>query len=191
MRFKILKNKLLIWNKYIVGNLENRANNVSTFIEKYQLSLEDLQLQALTKEYLKILKQIEIKWAQKSRIQWLMNGDNNTKLFHTEVKVRRHRNRISSIENNKGIFISDPNLIADAGISYFQTYDSLIIKLYLINSPSLTYVFLKLRIMNLSKFRLRKKLKKSFGRCLIIRALVPTDLARIFTGIHGISSKII
>lgn len=44
----------------------------------------------------------EIYWEQRARVNWLKNGDRNTKYFHS-VAVQRHlRGRISALENENG-----------------------------------------------------------------------------------------
>jgi len=47
-------------------------------------------------------KQEEILWRQKSRVNWLREGERNTKFFHQAMVHRRQRNRIFSIKNNTG-----------------------------------------------------------------------------------------
>ncbi|KAH7863457.1 hypothetical protein Vadar_017734 [Vaccinium darrowii] len=48
----------------------------------------------------------EMFWRQKSRINWLRQGDRNTSFFHASVLQRRARNRITGIENSAGEWIS-------------------------------------------------------------------------------------
>lgn len=47
-------------------------------------------------------KQEEILWRQKSRINWLREGEINTKFFHQAMIQHRQRNRIFSIKNAEG-----------------------------------------------------------------------------------------
>lgn len=47
-------------------------------------------------------KQEEILWKQKYRINWLCEGERNTKLFHQAMIHRRQRNKIFSIKNDEG-----------------------------------------------------------------------------------------
>lgn len=72
---------------------------------------ESNYLNSIHKEYLLALKQVEVKWAQKAHLQWIINGDNNTKLFHTKTKIRRQRNFITSIEDNEAKLISNHSLL--------------------------------------------------------------------------------
>ena len=56
---------------------------------------------------------------QKSRINWIREGDQNTKFFHQSVKARVNHNKILSLENN-GTIIHDVDLIHHEAVSYFQ-----------------------------------------------------------------------
>jgi hypothetical protein len=47
-------------------------------------------------------KQEEILWKQKSRVQWLKEGEKNTKFFHRAMMHRRHINRITHLEDSQG-----------------------------------------------------------------------------------------
>lgn len=46
--------------------------------------------------------QEEIMWKQRSRIQWLNEGDNNTKFFHQKANRRRNKNRITQLSREDG-----------------------------------------------------------------------------------------
>ena len=58
---------------------------------------------------------------QKSRIQWLKLGDQNTSFFHKSVKARNSRNTITSITLETGDRIEDPNTIKQEVITHFQS----------------------------------------------------------------------
>lgn len=43
-------------------------------------------------------KEEEMCWSQKARVQWLAEGNKNTKFFHASVVQRRNGNRIDQLE---------------------------------------------------------------------------------------------
>ena len=58
---------------------------------------------------------------QKSRIQWLKLGDQNSKFFHKAVKARNSRNTIKSITLENGCRIEDPASIKQEFVNHFQS----------------------------------------------------------------------
>lgn len=111
-----------------MGNLEklssSLADSISYFPHKEEQGLisksEIPHLQFLLTDYVRVSKQIETKWAQNARIQWLRNGGNNTKFFFTEVKIRRKRNQINTVQSKEGTPISDHILIINEAILFFK-----------------------------------------------------------------------
>ncbi|GAV62975.1 hypothetical protein CFOL_v3_06497 [Cephalotus follicularis] len=57
---------------------------------------------------------------QKSRIQWLKEGDSNTVFFHRVAKVRQSKNHIAKILNEHGAWLESQQDIAQAGVEYFK-----------------------------------------------------------------------
>lgn len=65
-------------------------------------------------EYANLSKIEEEFWAMKSRVNLLVQGNRNTAFFHTFVLVRRRRNRVVSMKDDMGNWLS-----GDAEISSF------------------------------------------------------------------------
>ncbi len=63
--------------------------------------------------------QIEMKWKQRSRIQWLKVGDSNSKFFHAFANTRRNQNYISSIAAGPNL-LSGHASIASHLFSFFK-----------------------------------------------------------------------
>ncbi|KAM6571204.1 hypothetical protein CsatA_015284 [Cannabis sativa] len=55
-----------------------------------------------------LLEKEEIFWQQRSRVQWLKAGDQNTKYFHRHANTRFQNNLIRGLFNSEGIWCTDP-----------------------------------------------------------------------------------
>ncbi|XP_022752295.1 uncharacterized protein LOC111301045 [Durio zibethinus] len=62
----------------------------------------------LLEEFNGILKAGEDIWILKSRVNWLIEGERNTRFFHVFTILRRRYNRISGLMKD-GVWISEPN----------------------------------------------------------------------------------
>lgn len=122
----ILQAKALDWNKTSFGNIFHQKNILLKRLHgihaaltngpnPFLLNLETELYKALASQ----LKIIEDFWASKSRIDWLNLGDENSSFFHASVINRRRSNRISSLKNTMGEWITDPNLIQSHIINHF------------------------------------------------------------------------
>jgi len=65
-------------------------------------------------------RQEEILWKQKSHIQWLKEGERNTKFFHRTTIQRRHANRIMHFVSNEGETLQSHADLESNLIDYFQ-----------------------------------------------------------------------
>lgn len=84
-------------------------------------------------------------WKTKFRINWISQGDANTRFFYISTLNRRRKNRICSIENEVGQVLCTKMDIASHVHSYFYSlfttsllHSQLIEDDYSINSPSIS-----------------------------------------------------
>ena len=75
---------------------------------------------SLIEEYNLIMQQEEEFWALKSRFNWATHGDANNSYFHVSTLVRRHRNKIRSLKNSVGEWITKDEDIKNLILSGFQ-----------------------------------------------------------------------
>lgn len=60
------------------------------------------EINRLRKDLNDLLDSEEIFWNQRSRVQWLKEGDRNTKFFHHWASVRRKKSTILGIRDENG-----------------------------------------------------------------------------------------
>jgi hypothetical protein len=127
-RLKNFKLQLKEWNKNVFGNIFQAKKELEQHLEELQQEFilqgcieastreeEKLQLQLEERQ-----KQEEILWRQKSRVQWLKEGERNTKFFHRSMVHRRYINRITKLEDAQGNQILDHAGIESELISYYK-----------------------------------------------------------------------
>uniref|UniRef100_A0A2N9HJ77 Reverse transcriptase domain-containing protein n=1 Tax=Fagus sylvatica TaxID=28930 RepID=A0A2N9HJ77_FAGSY len=106
------------WNKSKFGNIFHRKKRILARLNGIQCALtlspsESLSRieKSLREDYFIFLKLEEELWALKSRVGWVVEGDRNTKFFHTSTLVRRRANKIVRLRNSVGEWIIDSDLI--------------------------------------------------------------------------------
>ncbi|GLT69878.1 hypothetical protein SLA2020_419920 [Shorea laevis] len=103
-RIKILQNELLS-----VRNGTAQDNNLRK-MEALEKDLNDWQ------------QREEVLWKQRSRVQWLKEGDKNTAFFHNKAFARRKKNHIAGLLDDRDILVSDKTRIEGICISISEIY---------------------------------------------------------------------
>lgn len=84
-------------------------------------TLEDVRKEEKLREDLEdLLIKEDIKWVQKARCDWVVQGDRNTKYFQTVVKQRRAKNRIVSLRKDDGTLTENFEEIESIIVSHFK-----------------------------------------------------------------------
>lgn len=139
---------------------------------------------------------IEIKWAQKARLQWLLNRDDNTKFFHVETKIRIRYNQILWLDSENGSTITDEKSIRIECKKYFENLWNSNVEPSLESFPTILpciseednshfikvlHASTKKTILISQKSLTKKKKKLLFSQCQIIRTKDLMALDSIFT----------
>ncbi|XP_050207292.1 uncharacterized protein LOC126656731 [Mercurialis annua] len=103
IKLRELHKVLKVWNREIFGNLDNKLIAVQVDITALEAcsdlqSLSDadsIRLASLRSEFDQLSNHIESLWHQKSRLNWNLNGDRNTKYFHMVASIHSKNNLIS------------------------------------------------------------------------------------------------
>jgi hypothetical protein len=77
------------------------------------------ELQNLQKELENQLEQEDLKWKQRAKVNWLRQGDRNTKFYHTYANQCRRTNQITKIRDEAGENWESMEDIQIAFINYF------------------------------------------------------------------------
>ncbi|XP_050237969.1 uncharacterized protein LOC126687450 [Mercurialis annua] len=126
-KLKELRVLLKAWNRDVFGNMENRLATVQSSISDLE-AIADLnnlseadgsRLSDLHSEFNHISKQIESLWHQKSRVNWNLNGDRNTKYFHTVASLHSKNNLVSEFFID-GVCYSSPADIKQRVHSFYK-----------------------------------------------------------------------
>jgi hypothetical protein len=100
------------------------AITISTYLP-YQLGIF---LSGPTKEECDLMKKIsdllareETMMKQRSRVQWLAEGDRNTSFFHARARERARSNKITSLKNDDGNFVSSQSELESLASNFYSS----------------------------------------------------------------------
>jgi hypothetical protein len=127
-RLKNFKMLLKQWNKNCFGDIFQSIQDIERQLEEIQKTFisgsrtTDLmkEEEMLREQLEERRKQEEILWKQKSRVQWLKEGERNTKFFHRTVMHRRHVNRITHLEDGQGNIVREHSKIEAELINFYR-----------------------------------------------------------------------
>ncbi|XP_074301475.1 uncharacterized protein LOC141632870 [Silene latifolia] len=115
------------WNKSVFHNifakkrsLEMRLLGVQRKLSRggpYYLLKFELKLKRNLDE---VLREEELLWFQKYRMEAICDGDRNTRFFHLSTVIRRKQNRIEGLQDSVGNWVWDAAVIQRMVLDYFQ-----------------------------------------------------------------------
>ena len=80
----------------------------------------NLRVRELTKEVQGLMEKENKMWRQRAKNFWLIGGDKNTKYFLSRATQRCWQNKISGIFNLNGVWVTQPDSIANSFTDYYQ-----------------------------------------------------------------------
>jgi hypothetical protein len=106
---------------------KSKFGNVKLQLEKSQTRLEELlnmnadrdEIRAVTDEMNELLYREEIMWMQRSRIDWLKEGDRNTNFFHSKAVWRAWKNKVKRLVDDQGDEHTDQAMMGKLVNEYF------------------------------------------------------------------------
>ncbi|GKA40344.1 hypothetical protein Tco_0732937 [Tanacetum coccineum] len=115
MMYKVVKKMKLM--KPLLNNLSWKNGNIFKRVTKLRDCLKEVQAKVdrrphndeikaksckILSEYYDAMKDESNLLMQKAKVEWLKDGDRNTKFFHKIIKGRLHKGRVMSVCNEKG-----------------------------------------------------------------------------------------
>ena len=91
--------------------------------------VDGAEIRKIEKQIDKSLADEEIYWKQRSRADWLKEGDKNTKFFHLKASSRRRKNKIRGIEIERGSWTEEEREVEKEFCGFFN-------KLFKSSNPS-------------------------------------------------------
>ncbi|XP_028074640.1 uncharacterized protein LOC114277023 [Camellia sinensis] len=126
-KLKLLKLALKKWNSEVFGNISTNLKAAEVESHDLDISVEERPLLAserdrrrvLQNEIWKLSKMMKWMWQQKSRVNWTLNGDKNTRFFHVMASCKQNRNIINIISVN-GVIHKEPDTIKQEALLHFK-----------------------------------------------------------------------
>uniref|UniRef100_A0A803Q8E0 Reverse transcriptase domain-containing protein n=1 Tax=Cannabis sativa TaxID=3483 RepID=A0A803Q8E0_CANSA len=112
------------WHRQKFGNIKKKISKAQKKVADLNNSVDrSITAMAELKQSENILDDLlaqeETYWQQRSRVDWLQNGDQNTKFFHAYASTRKKHNTIKSLIDNNGTVITSKNGMTDVITTFF------------------------------------------------------------------------
>ncbi|KAM2004953.1 hypothetical protein FF1_000090 [Malus domestica] len=128
-KLKLLKMKLQVWSKEVFGDTEKILKEVKANLEEIDIKEGRDGLDPVLKREREELRSLaedlawkeEVKWRQRSKVEWAKEGDGNTRYFHQIASGRRKRNFIERLETEDGRILEGAEEIEAETINFFKS----------------------------------------------------------------------
>ena len=112
------------WGRHTFGSVRHELRQLRKKLEELRAapmrvgpSTEEEEVEARMVE---LCCREEIMWRQRARIQWLAEGDSNTKFFHKKASARKAKNHIMELQRADGSMTSDQEEMAAMATSFYE-----------------------------------------------------------------------
>lgn len=119
-KFKSLRAVAKEWNKHKLGNIDLRIKEAESIRDKGDVEGEHPSVPNVAPLNLESLYRIKSSMlCQKSKLNWQLNGEKNTRLFHRAIAKRKSKNSITSIMVGSTVYTT-PSDIKHAFFNHFK-----------------------------------------------------------------------
>ncbi|KAL5752380.1 hypothetical protein ACOSQ2_022887 [Xanthoceras sorbifolium] len=112
------------WSKVKFGSLkkaiDRKRGEINLLYDRKQSEQVLNAIKCRERELESLLSKEELYWKQRSRVDWLLAGDKNSKFFHRRATVRKKKNQISSLLDNRGVRRESEQGMSSVVLDYFS-----------------------------------------------------------------------
>jgi hypothetical protein len=123
-KLKGLSGDLSSWGRETFGSVHRELKTLRRNLETMRAqpgrvgpSYEELKT---VERIVELQHREEIMWRQRSQIQWLAEGDKNTRFFHLRASKRKKRNKIYSLTRQDGSTIEDQDELCQMTRDFYR-----------------------------------------------------------------------
>ena len=126
-KLKVLKEDIIQWNRQEFGNVGRKKKELLKALESLDtkdgvLGLTETEMYERNevRSQIEHLFSLEISWRQKSRMLYIKEGDNNTKLFNKMANSYRRHNHLSFLEVD-GVIYEEGAKVANQVVQFYKS----------------------------------------------------------------------
>ena len=123
-KIQICGEALLKWSKTSFGSVKRELKEKRKLLSKAELATSrggDINRVRVLEHEINLLMDREAQmWSQRSKIQWLKDGDRNTRYFHSKASQHRRQNYMKGVYNRQGRWCTDPSSMVDTVLEFYQ-----------------------------------------------------------------------
>jgi hypothetical protein len=117
-KIRALRKHLGGWARHVAGILKSEKLRLTTLIDDLEalaetrlLSTQEIELKSqYNAQMASMLREEELKWYQRSKVQFILEGDSNTRYFHSVANGRHRKKLIHSLVQDEGTFVGHEQL---------------------------------------------------------------------------------
>lgn len=114
-----------LWSRHELGDRKKQVDRLMEELRNIKQchlhSVDGDRIKKIEKRLDAILMDEEIYWKQRSKADWLKEGDRNTKIFHAKASLRKRKNKIWGILDEDEKWIEEVEDIERMFCEYFAT----------------------------------------------------------------------
>ncbi|KAL0396352.1 UNVERIFIED_CONTAM: hypothetical protein Scaly_0083600 [Sesamum calycinum] len=121
-----LKQRLGWWNRTKVGDIFQQTKEAESLATEAEINYDrdptEANLITMNRASTRLNRALTLEedyWRQKAACRWAVEGERNTKYFHSLVKKKRNKNKVHRIHEGD-VIVTDPVIVQESAVRYFE-----------------------------------------------------------------------